>query len=181
MIRPTHPREYQHQSFAPADFHHQLPAFGNSMIAMFGGGFCAAFTGVLIARATGFDPATSNSNLLMWYSPLIWWAGLLLGFRLNWRARESRACWTWLSGALLLAFLAADLYWATRSWDHTRADIFPLWHAENSPEDQLGLIQLFFVWPAVNSFAYSLGAALPLVFGDRSHQNRVAHSSHPLA
>jgi hypothetical protein len=170
MIRPSHPREHEHQPSAPPGVQGHLSVLENLMVAMFGGGFCAAFTGVLIVRATGFDPAISNSNLLMWYSPLIWWAGLLFGAVLNWRPRRSVPCWTWLAGALVLGFLAMDIFWATRSWAHTRADIFPLWHAENSPEDQLGLIQLFFVWPAVNSFAYSLGASIPLLFGDSFHQ-----------
>jgi hypothetical protein len=170
MIRPSHSPEHPHHTFAPTGVPGHLSVLENLMVAMFGGGFCAAFTGVLIVRATGFDPAISNSNLLMWYSPLIWWAGLLLGLILNWRARSATACWTWLAGAILLGFLATDIYWATRSWPHTRADIFPLWHAENSPEDQLGLIQLFFVWPAINSFAYSLGASIPLLFGESVHK-----------
>ena len=58
------------------------------------------------------------------------------------------ACTTWLSGVLLLSLLAADFFWVTRSWDRTRADIFPLWQGEHSPDDELGIIQPFFVWPA---------------------------------
>ena len=103
----------------------------------------------------------------MWYSPTIWWAGLLLGFILNWRARGYAACTTWLSGVLLLGLLAADFFWVTRSWDRTRADIFPLWQGEHSPDDELGIIQLFLVWPAINSFAYSLGASVPFLFGQK--------------
>ena len=136
----------------------------HNITAIVGCGYCAAFTGAAIVRATGFDPA---SNLLMWYSPTIWWAGLLLGFILNWRARGYAACTTWLSGVLLLGLLAADFFWVTRSWDRTRADIFPLWQGEHSPDDELGIIQLFFVWPAINSFAYSLGASVPFLFGQK--------------
>jgi hypothetical protein len=101
----------------------------------------------------------------MWYSPFIWWAGLLLGLIVNWRSRGTVACLTWLSGALLLALLMADFFWITRSWDRTMADIFPLLQAERSPDDALGVNQLFFVWPAMNSFAYSLGASIPLLLG----------------
>jgi hypothetical protein len=137
------------------------------MAAIGGGGFCAAFAGVLLVRATGFDPASSNSNLLMWYSPLIWWAGPLLGYLLNRRARSTVACYTWLAGALLLGFLALDLFWTNHSWERTLVDLFPLWHGEHSPDDELGLYQLFFIWPAINSFAYSLGASIPLLFGRR--------------
>jgi len=179
MVSRTDLRQHQHQSFTSAS-QSSAPAGGRSFLlhcvaAMFGGGFCAAFAGVLLARFTGLDSASSNSNLVMWYSPLIWWAGLLLGFILNRRARSSVACYTWLAGALVLAFLATDLYWATRSWSHVRADVFPLWRSEHSPEDELGLLQLFFVWPAINSFAYALGASIPLLFG-RSTQHE--HSGH---
>lgn len=145
--------------------------FVHHLAAIVGCGYYAAFTGVVIVRATGFDPA---SNLLMWYSPTIWWAGLLLGFVLNWRARNYGACTTWLSGILLLGLLAADFFWVTRSWDRTRADIFPLWQGEHSPDDELGIIQLFFVWPAINSFAYSLGASIPLLLGAKH-----GHTSEP--
>jgi hypothetical protein len=137
----------------------------HSMAALLGCGFCAAFAGVLLVRAIGFDPASSNSNLLMWYSPVIWWAGLLLGFITNWRSRSSVACLTWLSGVLLLSLLMADFYWVTRNWDRTWADIFPLLQGERSADDALGINQLFFVWPAMNSFAYSLGASIPLLLG----------------
>jgi hypothetical protein len=147
----------------------------HSMAALLGCGLCAAFTGVLLVRATGFDPASSNSNLLMWYSPLIWWAGLLLGLITNWRSRSFVACLTWLSGALLLALLTADFFWVTRSWDRTMSDIFPLLRGEASPDDALRVNQLFFVWPAMNSFAYSLGASIPLLLGStsaREHTSR---------
>jgi hypothetical protein len=36
----------------------------HSMAALLGCGLCADFAGVLLVRATGFDPASSNSNLL---------------------------------------------------------------------------------------------------------------------
>jgi hypothetical protein len=142
-------------------------AFVHNITAIVGCGYCAAFTGAVIIRATGFDPASSNTNLLMWYSPAVWWAGLFLGFVLNWRKRDYAACMTWLSGILLLSLLASDLFWVTRSWDQTRADIFPLWRGEHSPDDELGIIQLFFVWPAINSIAYSLGASIPLLLGTK--------------
>ena len=100
----------------------------HNITAIVGCGYCAAFTGAVIVRATGFDPA---SNLLMWYSPTIWWAGLLLGLILNWRARGYAACTTWISGILLLGLLASDFFWVTRSWDRTRADLFPLWQGEH--------------------------------------------------
>jgi hypothetical protein len=147
----------------------------HSMTALLGCGLCADFAGVLLVRTTGFDPASSNSNLLMWYSPFIWWAGLLLGLIANWRSRSSVACLTWLSGALLLALLMADFYWITRSWDRTMMDIFPLLHGESSPDDVLGVNQIFFVWPAMNSFAYSLGASIPLLLGDPRARERPPH------
>ena len=115
--------------------------FLHSMAALLGCGLCADFAGVLLVRATGFDPASGNSNLLMWYSPFIWWAGLLLGLIVNWRSRDSVACLTWLSGALLLALLMADFFWVTRSWDRTMADVFPLLQGERSPDDALGVNQ----------------------------------------
>jgi hypothetical protein len=136
----------------------------HSVTALLGCGFCAAYAGVLLVRATGFDPAAHNSNLFMWYSPLIWWAGLLFGFIAHRRNGGSAACFTWVSGVLLLGLLMAVFFWTTLSWDRTVADIFPLGQAEGSPDDQLGVTQLFFVWPAVNSFAYSIGATLSLLF-----------------
>jgi hypothetical protein len=139
------------------------------MAAIGGGGFCAAFAGVLLLRATGFDPASGNSDLLMWYSPLIWWAGPLLGYFMNRRARSPIACYTWLVGALLLGFLALDLFWTNHSWERTLIDLFPLRAGEHGPDDALGLYQLFFIWPAINSFAYSIGASIPVIFERRSH------------
>jgi hypothetical protein len=72
---------------------------------------------------------------------------------------------TWISGILLLGLLAADFYWVTRSWERTRLDLFPLWQGEHSPDDELGIVQLLFVWPAINSFAYSFGAGIPFLLG----------------
>jgi hypothetical protein len=153
--------------------------FLHSMAALLGCGLCADFAGVLLVRATGFDPASGNSNLLMWYSPFIWWAGLLLGLVVNWRSRSSVACLAWLSGALLLALLMADFFWVTRSWDRTITDIFPLLQGERSPDDVLGVNQLFFVWPAMNSFAYSLGASIPLLLGSTRASEQSARPSTP--
>lgn len=93
----------------------------------------------------------------------------------NWRSRDSVACLTWLSGAVLLTLLMADFFWVTRSWDRTMADVFPLLQGERSPDDALGVNQLFFVWPAMNSLAYSLGASIPLLLGStkaREHTSR---------
>jgi hypothetical protein len=143
----------------------------HNITAIVGCGYCAAFTGTVIMRATGTEPASSNANLLMWYSPTVWWSGLLLGFVLNWRVRSYAACMRWLSGILLLGLLAADFYWVTRSWERTRVDIFPIWQGEHSPDDELGVIQLFFVWPAINSFAYSFGASIPLLLGAKLRQS----------
>ena len=156
--------------FTKADFSEERSTFAGTLLvhsiaAMLGSGFCAAFAAVLIARAVGLDPASSNSNLCLWYSPLIWCSGLLLGVIVNWRVRDSAACMTWVSGAALLGLLMADLLLATGDWDRMAADIFPLSQAESSPDDVLGVTQLFFVWPAINSFAYSLGASIPLLFG----------------
>jgi hypothetical protein len=139
----------------------------NSVAALLGCGWCAAYAGVLLARAMGFDPASHDSNLFMWYSPLIWWAGLVFGFVASWRSRNAVACFTWLSGAVLLGLLLADLFWATLSWERAIMAVFPLRHGESSPDDQLGFAQLFVVWPALNSLTYSIGATLALLFGDK--------------
>jgi len=175
MIRPSDPRAYERQSFASTAPLPRVPAPSfllHCMAAIGGGGFCAAFAGVLLLRAIGFNPASSNSNILMWYSPLIWWAGPLLGYLMNRRTRSTVACYTWVPGALLLGFLALDLFWTNHSWERTLVDLFPLWHGEHSPDDELGLYQLFFIWPAINSFTYSLGAGIPLVFERHVHPER---------
>jgi hypothetical protein len=170
MILPSDPGVYEHQSYAHTYPPPEVPAPGfllHCMAAIGGGGFCAAFAGVLLVRAIGFHSASSNSNLLMWYSPLIWWAGPLLGYLSNRRTRSTAGCYAWVPGTFLLGFLALDLFWTNHSWDRTLVDLFPLRHGQHCPDDELGLYQLFFIWPAINSFAYSLGASIPLVFGRR--------------
>jgi hypothetical protein len=149
--------------------------FLHTLTAMLGGGFCACFLHLLLMRTAA---RSADPNLFLWYSPLSWWPGLLLGFAMNRRARNSSGCFVWLSGGLLLVALALILFWANQSWDHTISDLFPLSSAEHSPDDELGLCQLFFVWPAVNAVAYSLGASLAALLSATRrhwHRDRVLH------
>jgi hypothetical protein len=149
--------------------------FLHTLSAMLGGGFCACFLHLLLMR-TGL--LASDPNLLLWYSPLTWWPGLLLGFAAGRRERNSHAGLVWLSGALTLGALTVILFWTNHNWERTLADLFPLSTADHSPDDELGLCQLFFVWPAVNAFAYSLGASLASLLAARHrqrHRDRILH------
>jgi hypothetical protein len=102
-----------------------------------------------------------------WYGPLVWWPGLLLGFFVNRRALHRAACFVWLPGLIWLAFgiASAATSWrpAGMSWmTHVGVELFPLQPGECGTTECLRV--LFCTWPAVNSVAYSIGAALAFLF-----------------
>jgi hypothetical protein len=142
----------------------RLTAHG--MLAMPFGLVCAIHGMIavgVVLRFVGLGPPPSFNG---WYGPLVWWPGLLLGFFVNRRALHRAACFVWLLGLIWLAFgiASAATSWrpAGMSWmTHVGVELFPLQPGECGTAECLRV--LFCTWPAVNSVAYSIGAALALL------------------
>jgi hypothetical protein len=101
----------------------------------------------------------------VWYTPFVWWPGLLLGFLVNRGRLHRAACFVWFPGLLWLLYGILSkatvgpegMSWMTR----VRNELFPLKQADCSMSECLGL--LVTTWPALNSITYSIGAAFALL------------------
>jgi hypothetical protein len=117
-------------------------------------------------RAIRLDGLISRLNFDAWYEPLVWGPGLLFGFFVNRRTLQRAACFVWFSGLLWLAWgiLSIASGWrpdGVSPMTEVRIELFPRKQGECGMTECLGL--LFYVWPAVNSVAYSIGASIALL------------------
>ena len=120
----------------------------------------------VVLTIIGLGGLIRGANLEAWYGPLIWWPGLVLGFFVNRRTLQRAACFVWVPGLLWLAagILSRATAWRPEgmSWmTQVRIDLFPLKQGECGTTECL--YSLFHTWPALNSVAYSIGAALALL------------------
>jgi hypothetical protein len=107
-------------------------------------------------RLVGLGPIRSAD---VWYSPFVWWPGLLLGFLVNRRTLHKAACSVWFPGLLLLALGILNMR-SRYDWTQVRINLFPLKQGECGTTECLSV--LFYTWPALNAITYSIGAALGL-------------------
>ena len=143
----------------------RLTAHG--MLAIPFGTVCAVHGMIAIGVALQLLGHRPLGTLDTWYAPLVWWPGLLLGFFVNRRTLHGSACFVWLAG---LVWLAVGMLIVATSWrpagvpwtTYVSDQLFPL------QRDACGTIEclrvMFCTWPAVNSVAYSVGAAIALLF-----------------
>jgi hypothetical protein len=109
----------------------------------------------------------------VWSSPSGWWPGLILGITIGLVARDTSACWVWISGLVWIAYgtqVASLLFGASLdSWvTHTKHSFFPTTLRECSSGECLGVF--FFTMRALNTIVYSVGALLGILL--RKAQDR---------
>jgi hypothetical protein len=147
----------------------------HSVIAMPVSVVCVIVGDILIGilmRAIGVGPIRA---LDAWYGPFVWWPGLVLGFFVNRRTLQRAACFVWLPGLVWLVYgilsTAAGWHPDGMSWmTRVRTELFPLTHDQCGMTECLGV--LFYTWPALNSVAYSISAALALLFNGNKSESK---------
>jgi hypothetical protein len=138
----------------------------HAVIAMPVSVICMILGGILIGvvmRVVGIRPFRAVD---VWYTPFVWWPGLVLGFLVNRRRLHRAACLVWFPGLLWLAYgiLSTATAWRPEgmSWmTKVRIDLFPLKGGECGTTECMG--EAFYTWPALNSVAYSISAAVALL------------------
>jgi hypothetical protein len=141
----------------------------HSVTAMVGSVVCLFLADVVLIgtlRTIGLDTVLRHVNFDAWYLPIVWWPGLVLGFFVNRRTLHRTACFVWFPGLLWLGYgiVGAATSWRPdgMSWmTRVKIDLFSVKPGECGMTECLGL--LVYTWPAVNSVAYSIGAALGLL------------------
>lgn len=156
----------------------------HSVIAMVATVVCSIL-GVIFVQVVltiiGLGGLIRGANLEAWYRPLVWWPGLVLGFFVNRRTLHRAACFVWFPGLLWLAhgILNTATGWHPdgMSWmTKVRIDLFPLKQGECGMTECVG--EVFYTWPALNSVAYSIGAALALLFNRSKSDSEEPSTEH---
>jgi hypothetical protein len=127
------------------------------------GSFIAGFVVTEILHPSG----TANFWFDTPYGPSFWGTALVLGFCLNLRMNDKTSRWAWVAGALWLGFWCAMtiMEYSPQS-AKGRSLRQELWIQYFSYRDCIEecLTQMFVMTPALNSIAYSLGAAVATPF-----------------
>jgi hypothetical protein len=147
----------------------------HTVIAMPVSVVCSVLCGILVQvvlTAVGEGGLPRQANFDAWYWPFIWGPALVLGLLVNRRTLQRAACFVWFPGLL---WLASGILRIATGWHpdgvspmtEVRIELFPRKQGECGMTECLGV--LFYVWPAINSVAYSIGAAIALL----SRRNKI--------
>ena len=139
---------------------------GHSAIAMLASVVCVILSTIILGVVLRIFGLRSIGGDDSWYGPFVFWPGLLLGFFVNRRTLHRAACFVWLPGLIWLvvgmleraSYAQDSLSW----WTQVRIELFPVGRSDCGSTECLGVA--VYTWPAVNSVAYSIGAALVLLF-----------------
>lgn len=138
-------------------------------------GILGFFMLAIALRLVGLVPIRSAD---VWYSPFVWWPGLLFGFLINRRTFHKAACFAWFPGLLLLGLGILNMR-SRYDWTQVRINLFPLKQGECGTTECLGV--LFYTQPALNAITYSIGAALALRFKHDRTENEGPLNRHTIA
>jgi len=141
---------------------------------MVGGVVCMILGLILITIVMRIFGIALIRSAYEWYSPWVWWPGIVLGFVVNRRTLQRAACLVWLPGLLWLAI--GILHIAT-GWHpvgvsrmtEVRISLFPLEQGECRWTECVYV--LFTTYPALNSITYSIGAAIALLINQDKIKN----------
>lgn len=126
-----------------------------------------AFVGAMFASAPRLQDLATAVGVA---SPFLWGPGAVLGFLVNKTARSRLACWVWLPGVV---WVVNPILASIRDYDprysqgctptQNMLNEFFILNSHRCGGASTVLTGLFFVLPALNAIAYSIGAAVALI------------------